>query len=79
LVAVRRLASGFSLVEFTSPGSVQESLRFAITALQSAGYTVGRGQDSPGESHLPFTRDGRPGVVVLVAVNACNTKWQIEA
>jgi hypothetical protein len=79
LSTVRTLASGFILVQFTSPSSLRDSLLFAITALQSAGYTVGRGIVGPVEIHLPFTRDGKPGVVRLIAMNACNTSWEIEA
>jgi hypothetical protein len=79
LNSVQTLASGFTIVQFTSPNPLHDSLLFAIAALQSAGYTVGRGIVGPSEIHLPFTKDGRPGAVRLIAINACNTSWQIEA
>lgn len=79
LVSIRTLPSGFTLVQFTSPRSVHDSVLFAIAGLQSAGYTVGRGITGPGETNLPFTKGGKPGAVRLVAVNACTTTWQILA
>ncbi|MDT4970729.1 MAG: hypothetical protein QOG22_872 [Pseudonocardiales bacterium] len=79
LGTVRTLANGFTVVQFTSPSSLRNSLLFAITALQSAGYTAGRGIVGPSEIHLPFTKDGRPGAVRLLAINRCNTRWDIEA
>jgi hypothetical protein len=79
LTSTRILPSGFTVVQFTSPGTVPDSLLFAIAALQSAGYTVGRGIAGLGETNLPFTKGGMPGVVRLMAVNSCTTSWQIVA
>jgi hypothetical protein len=79
LVSIRNLPSGFTLVQFTSPRSVHDSLLFAIAVLQSAGYTVGRGIAGPGETNLPFTKGGKPGAIRLVAANSCTTSWQILA
>lgn len=79
LGAVEQLASGFTLVTFSTPGTVRENqLRFTA-ALQQAGYTVGRGIVGASQSRLPFTRDGRPGVLQLTAVDACTTRWQLQA
>lgn len=75
---VQRWSGGLTWVQFTSPSSLRDSMLFAITALQSAGYTVGRGMVGPREIHLPFTKDSQPGVVRLIAINPCNTSWQIE-
>ncbi|HST48652.1 hypothetical protein [Jatrophihabitans sp.] len=76
---VRQLASGFTLVTFTAPGTVRTSLLEITAALQAAGYTVGRGIVGTSRSRLPFTRDGRPGVLELTAVDACTTRWQVQA
>jgi hypothetical protein len=79
LDAVQQLASGFTLVTFSTPGTVRENLLRFSSALQSAGYTVGRGIVGASQSRLPFTRDGRPGVLQLTAIDACATRWQLQA
>jgi hypothetical protein len=79
LSSVKKLASGFTLVAFTSPGSVHDNLLFAIKALQAAGYAVGRGIVGTNASRLPFTRDGSPGVLQLTATDLCATNWQVGA
>jgi hypothetical protein len=79
LISVRTLPSGFRVVQFTSPDSVRDNLLFAIARLQSAGYTVGRGLAGASETHLPFTKAGRPGAIHLVAINSCTTSWQVLA
>ena len=75
----RQLASGFTLVTFSTPGTVRANLLSISTALRRAGYTVGRGIVGASESRLPFTRDGKPGVLRLTAVDACTTRWQVQA
>ncbi|MEO7261111.1 MAG: hypothetical protein ABI047_07655 [Jatrophihabitantaceae bacterium] len=77
--AVQQLASGFTLVTFTAPGTVRGNLLQITEALQAAGYTVGRGSVGASESRLPFTRSGHPGVLRLSAVDACTTRWQVQA
>jgi hypothetical protein len=79
LTAVHALASGFTVVAFVSPGSAHSNLLFAIAALQAADYTIGRGIVGTTDSRLPFTKDGRPGVIQLTATDPCVTSWQIEA
>jgi hypothetical protein len=79
LDAVQQLASGFTLVTFSTPGTVRENLLRFSSALQAAGYTVGRGIVGASQSRLPFTRDGRPGVLELTAIDACATRWQLQA
>jgi hypothetical protein len=79
LGAVQQLATGFTLVTFTAPGTVRQSLIAITEALQAAGYTVGRGIVGTSQSRLPFTRSGSPGVLQLTAVDACTTRWQVQA
>jgi hypothetical protein len=79
LMSVQELPSGFTLVTFGSPMSLHDSLGYAITTLQSAGYTVGRGSTGPSDTHLPFTKQDRPGVIRLVPVTSCTTRWEILA
>jgi len=76
---VRQLASGFTLVTFTAPGTVRAGLLEITAALQAAGYTVGRGIVGSSRGRLPFTRNGTPGVLELTAVDACTTRWQLQA
>lgn len=75
---VQRWPNGLIWVQFTSPASLHDSLLFAISSLQRAGYTLGRGSDGPTEIHVPFAKNDVQGVVRLVAVNGCNTSWQVE-
>ncbi|MEO6501542.1 MAG: hypothetical protein ABIQ09_06480 [Jatrophihabitantaceae bacterium] len=79
LSAVEQLDSGFTLVTFTTPGTVRSNLVLVTEALQKAGYTVGRGIAGASETRLPFTRSGSPGVLRLTAVDACVTRWQVQA
>jgi hypothetical protein len=79
LGGVQQLASGFTLVTFATPGTVRDNLIAITGALQKAGYTVGRGIVGASEGRLPFTRSGRPGVLQLTAVDACTTRWQVQA
>jgi hypothetical protein len=79
LDAVRQLTSGFTLVTFSTPGTVRDNLLRFSAELQAAGYTVGRGIVGASQSRLPFTRDGRPGVLQLDAAGACATRWQVQA
>jgi hypothetical protein len=79
LDAVQQLPSGFTLVTLSSSGTVQANLLLITEALQAAGYTVGRGIVGTSRSRLPFTRNGQPGVLQLTAVDACTTRWQVQA
>lgn len=76
---VQHLSSGFTLVTFTTPGVVRDNLLRFTSALQEAGYTVGRGIVGASQSRLPFTRNGKPGVLQLSVVDACSTRWQLQA
>lgn len=79
LSAVQQLASGFTVVTFSTPGTVRSNLILITGALQKAGYTVGRGSVGASEGRLPFTRSGSPGVLRLTALDACTTRWQLQA
>lgn len=79
LDSVQQLASGFTLVTFIAPGTVRASLAQIIRALQASGYTVGRGSVGASQSRLPFTSNGHPGVLQLTALDACTTRWQVQA
>ncbi|HEX8082114.1 MAG TPA: hypothetical protein VF557_18020 [Jatrophihabitans sp.] len=79
LSAVQQLESGFTLVTFTTPGTVRANLVQITGALQKAGYTVGRGIAGASETRLPFTRSGNPGVLQMTALDACTTRWQVQA
>lgn len=79
LSAVQQLESGFTLVTFTTPGTVRANLVLITEALQEAGYTVGRGIAGASETRLPFTLSGNPGVLQMTAVDACTTRWQVQA
>jgi hypothetical protein len=79
LETVRQLASGFTLVTLRTAGAVRDNLLRFTAALQAAGYTVGRGVVGASQSRLPFTCDGRPGVLQLTAIDACATRWELQA
>jgi hypothetical protein len=79
LVGVHELPSGWTLVTFTSPGTVRGNLLFALASLRAAGYAVGRGAAGVTESRLPFTKSGRPGAIRFTAADECATRWQILA
>jgi hypothetical protein len=79
LDTVEQLSSGFTLVTFDTPGAVRDNLIRFTSALQRAGYTVGRGIVGASQSRLPFTRNGKPGVLQLTAIDACSTRWQVQA
>jgi hypothetical protein len=76
---VQKLATGWTVVTFTSPGPIRQNLLYAIAALRAAGYAVGRGAVSASESRLPFTKSGRPGAIRLTSSSRCATRWQVEA
>jgi hypothetical protein len=78
LDTVQQLPSGFTLVTLSTPGTVRDNLLRYTSALQAAGYTVGRGIVGVSQSRLPFTRNGKPGVLQLTAVDACTTRWQVQ-
>jgi hypothetical protein len=79
LESVQQLPNGFTLVTFSTPGTVRANLLRFIPALQEAGYAVGRGIVGASQSRLPFTRNGEPGVLQLTAIDACSTRWQVQA
>jgi hypothetical protein len=79
LVTTQQLASGFTLVTFTTPGTVRGNLISITEALRAAGYTAGRGIVGASQSRLPFTGNGNPGVLELTALDTCTTRWRLQA
>lgn len=75
LTEVQERQDGLTVVMFTTPISIRESVLFLIEALPAAGYTLARGDAENTEADAPFVKGGLRGVMRMIAVEACRTDW----
>ena len=75
LTEVQKRTDGLTVVMFTTPISIRESVLFLIEALPAAGYTLARGDAENTEADAPFVKGGLRGVMRMIAVEPCRTDW----
>lgn len=75
LTDVQERTDGLTVVMFTTPISIRESVLFLIEALPAAGYTLARGDAENTEADAPFVKGGLRGVMRMIAVEPCRTDW----
>jgi hypothetical protein len=75
LTDVQERTDGLTVVMFTTPTSIRESVLFVIQALPAAGYTLARGDAENTEADAPFVKGELRGVLRMIAVEACRTDW----
>lgn len=68
-------ADGLTLVRFTTAQSVRDGVVFLATALQPAGYTLGRGDAEAIEADVPFSKGELRGLLKMIAEEPCRTQW----
>jgi hypothetical protein len=72
---IRTAAGGLTLVRFTTPSSLQESVLFVVKEIQAAGYTLGRGDAEPAEADAPFGKGEVRGIYRMLVQGECSTDW----
>jgi hypothetical protein len=75
LTEVQDRQDGLTVVLFTTPISIRESVLFLIEALPAAGYTLARGDAENTEADAPFVKGPLRGVMRMIAVAPCRTEW----
>lgn len=75
LTDVQSRTDGLTVVMFTTPTSIRDSVLFLIEALPAAGYTLARGDAENTEADAPFIKGDLRGVMRMIAVEACRTDW----
>ena len=68
-------AQGLTLVRFTTQQSVRQGVVFLASALQPAGYTLGRGDAEAIEADVPFSKGPLRGLFKMIAEQPCSTQW----
>ncbi len=66
---------GLTLVRFSTTQSVRQGVIFLTTALQPAGFTLGRGDAEAIEADVPFSRGALRGLMKMIAQEDCRTNW----
>ena len=72
---VESRTDGLTVVKFTTPISIRESVLFVIEAMPRAGYTLARGDAENTEADAPFVKGDLRGVLRMIAVEECRTDW----
>ena len=72
---VESRTDGLTVVKFTTPISIRESVLFVIDAMPAAGYTLARGDAENTEADAPFVKGDLRGVLRMIAVQECRTDW----
>lgn len=72
---VQERQDGLTVVLFTTPISLRESVLFLVEALPAAGYTLARGDAENTEADVPFVKGDLRGVLRMIAVETCRTDW----
>ena len=72
---VQKSPDGLTLVRFTTSQSVRQGVVFLATALQPAGYTLGRGDAEAIEADVPFSKGDLRGLLKMIAEAPCRTQW----
>ena len=75
LTEVDKRTDGLTVVQFTTPTSIRQSVLFLIEALPAAGYTLARGDAENTEADAPFVKGDLRGVMRMIAVAECRTDW----
>lgn len=75
LTKVEARTDGLTVVMFTTPTSIRESVLFLIEKMPAAGYTLARGDAENTEADAPFVKGDLRGVMRMIAVEACRTDW----
>jgi hypothetical protein len=75
LTDVQERTDGLTVVMFTTPISIRESVLFLIEAMPAAGYTLARGDAENTEADAPFVKGELRGVMRMIAVEPCRTDW----
>jgi hypothetical protein len=75
LSEVQDRQDNLTVVQFSTPISIRESVLFVIDALPAAGYTLARGDAENTEADAPFVKGDLRGVLRMVAVEQCRTDW----
>jgi hypothetical protein len=75
LTEVQERDGGMTLVTFTTPISIRESVLFLLEEMPAAGYTLARGDAESNEADVPFVKDDLRGVLRMIAVEQCRTDW----
>lgn len=66
---------GLTLVRFSTRQSVRQGVLFATTALQPAGFALGRGDAEAVEADVPFSRGALRGLLKMIQQDECQTQW----
>ena len=72
---VQERTDGLTVVMFTTPTSIRESVLFLIEKMPAAGYTLARGDAENTEADAPFVKGELKGVMRMIAVEDCRTDW----
>lgn len=72
---VESRTDGLTVVTFSTPISIRESVLFLIDAMPKAGYTLARGDAESTEADAPFVKGDLRGVMRMIAVQPCRTDW----
>ena len=75
LTEVAKRTDGLTVVQFTTPTSIRQSVLFLIEALPAAGYTLARGDAENTEADAPFVKGNLRGVMRMIATAECRTDW----
>ena len=75
LTEVEKRTDDLTVVQFTTPTSLRQSVLFLIEALPAAGYTLARGDAEITEADAPFVKGDLRGVMRMIAVEECRTDW----
>lgn len=75
LTDVQERTDGLTVVMFTTPVSIRESVLFLIEKMPAAGYTLARGDAENTEADAPFVKGELKGVMRMIAVEDCRTDW----
>ena len=72
-----RTPEGLTIVRFSTPTSLQESVLFVVRQVQRAGFQLGRGDAEPLEADAPFGRGDLRGVYKMLLHDDCRTDWLV--
>lgn len=66
---------GVTIVKFTTPTSLRESVLFVVRQLPKAGYVLGRGDAEATEADAPFVHNNLRGLLRMILIAPCTTQW----
>jgi hypothetical protein len=68
-------ADGVTIVKFTTPTDLRESVLFVVRQLPKAGYVLGRGDAEATEADAPFVHNDIRGLLRMILIAPCTTQW----